>query len=236
MPDNDIFIFGASDHARVIIDIVELEGRYRIRGLLDTYKPKGMEVAGYPILGAEEDLPALMLKYGVHQGILGIGDNWTRRRITRRLQELASDFKFVNAIHPSARVTRDAKLGPGTVVMAFSYVGLNTTVEEGSVIATRSMLEHDGAMGPFATLGAGTVTGGRVTLGACAAVCLGVTIIHGISVGDHTVIGSGSTVIDDIPDHAVAYGSPARVVRRRRPSDTYLHMRSESARSAQGGH
>ena len=59
MSDRDIFIFGASDHARVIIDIIELVGRYRIVGLFDSYKPKGFRAGGYEVLGNERDLAEL---------------------------------------------------------------------------------------------------------------------------------------------------------------------------------
>jgi acetyltransferase-like isoleucine patch superfamily enzyme len=38
--------------------------------------------------------------------------------------------------------------------------------------------------------------------------------VIGASVGAGCVIGANSVVLDDIPDHSVAVGSPARVVRR----------------------
>ena len=38
----------------------------------------------------------------------------------------------------------------------------------------------------------------------------------------HTIIGAGSTVLEDIESHKVAYGSPARVIRGRNPGDKYL--------------
>ncbi len=34
-------------------------------------------------------------------------------------------------------------------------------------------------------------------------------------------IGAGSTVVSDMPDGVVAYGSPCRVIRRRNPADNY---------------
>ena len=88
--------------------------------------------------------------------------------------------------------------------MARCYVGLNTRIGEGAVIATNSIFEHDGVMGDYSTLGAGSTTGGHVTLGKGTAVCLDVTIIHGIRVGAETVGGAGSTGIDDLPPYVVA--------------------------------
>jgi acetyltransferase-like isoleucine patch superfamily enzyme len=41
----------------------------------------------------------------------------------------------------------------------------------------------------------------------------GVVVCPGVSIGRGSVIGAGSVVLEDIPDHSVAVGTPARVVR-----------------------
>lgn len=41
----------------------------------------------------------------------------------------------------------------------------------------------------------------------------GATILPGVCVGRHAVIGAGSVVTKDIPDYAVAVGNPARVIK-----------------------
>ena len=41
-----------------------------------------------------------------------------------------------------------------------------------------------------------------------------VTVLKGVTIGDHCVIGTGSLVTEDIPDHSLAAGRPARVIRR----------------------
>ncbi len=44
-----------------------------------------------------------------------------------------------------------------------------------------------------------------------------VTVGPGVRIGRNTVVGAGSLVLRDLPDHAVAFGSPAVVVRRTEP-------------------
>jgi acetyltransferase-like isoleucine patch superfamily enzyme len=41
----------------------------------------------------------------------------------------------------------------------------------------------------------------------------GVTVLSGVKIGSHCVIGAGSVVTKDIPDHCLAAGSPARPIR-----------------------
>lgn len=39
------------------------------------------------------------------------------------------------------------------------------------------------------------------------------TILPGITIGEHAMIGAGSVVTKDVPDHALVLGNPARVIR-----------------------
>ncbi|MEY8355649.1 sugar O-acetyltransferase [Lachnospiraceae bacterium 54-53] len=41
----------------------------------------------------------------------------------------------------------------------------------------------------------------------------GVQIHPGVTIGDHSVIGAGSVVTEDIPSNVVAFGTPCRVIR-----------------------
>ncbi|WP_460399940.1 sugar O-acetyltransferase [Actinophytocola sediminis] len=42
----------------------------------------------------------------------------------------------------------------------------------------------------------------------------GVLVCPGVTIGENTVIGAGSVVIHDVPDHVFAAGNPARVIRQ----------------------
>lgn len=44
-----------------------------------------------------------------------------------------------------------------------------------------------------------------------------VTVLPGVTIGDNSVIGAGSTVTKDVPANCVAVGVPARIVRQLKP-------------------
>ncbi len=50
----------------------------------------------------------------------------------------------------------------------------------------------------------------RVEIGDYAWVAADVTVTRGVRIGAHSIVGARSVVTDDIPDHRVAVGSPAR--------------------------
>jgi acetyltransferase-like isoleucine patch superfamily enzyme len=49
-----------------------------------------------------------------------------------------------------------------------------------------------------------------VTIGDCVWVASDVTILRGVTIGEHSVIGTRSLVTRDIPPHTLAYGQPAK--------------------------
>jgi acetyltransferase-like isoleucine patch superfamily enzyme len=63
----------------------------------------------------------------------------------------------------------------------------------------------------------GIYSRGAVEIGNGTWIGASVTILDGVKIGKNCVIGAGSLVTKDIPDYAVALGSPAKVVQQRTP-------------------
>jgi acetyltransferase-like isoleucine patch superfamily enzyme len=56
---------------------------------------------------------------------------------------------------------------------------------------------------------------GGISIGDGAWLGTGVIVLSGVSIGKGAVIGAGSVVTHNVPDHAIAVGAPARVLRMR---------------------
>lgn len=54
----------------------------------------------------------------------------------------------------------------------------------------------------------------------------GVIIVPGITIGDHVVVGAGSVVTKDLPDHVVAVGNPCRVLREVNERDREYYFKN----------
>ena len=212
---DNIVIIGSSGHAKVIIDIVQQQGKYNIVGLLDRFRDVGEKTLGYPVLGKEEDLPELIKAHALKGAIVAIGDNFVRSKVVAHIKEIIPDLPFVSAIHPKASIAMEVSIGEGTVVMAGVSINACSSVGRFCILNTNSSLDHDSILEDFASLAPGATTGGNCRVGQFSAVSIGAVLIHGIHVGEHTVIGAGSLVMKSIESFVVAYGTPARAIRNR---------------------
>lgn len=219
---NNIIIVGCSGHAKVVIDIIEQENKYKIIGILDRLDNVGINVYGYSVIGTEEDLPLLVNKHNIVGGIIGIGDNFIRRKVSKRIKEIASTFQFINAIHPSSTVGKNVKMGVGNVLVAGARVNADAIIGDHCILNTNSSLGHEGIMKNYSSLSSNATIGGGAVIGECSIVALSATVLHNRKIGEHTVIGSGSLVVKDIPENVVAFGSPSKIIRKRNPGDRYL--------------
>ncbi|WP_405400991.1 NeuD/PglB/VioB family sugar acetyltransferase [Maribacter sp. Asnod2-G09] len=218
----NVIIFGASGHGSVVLDCLEKEGKYNVVGFVDSFKQKGTSINEYQVLGSEIDLPFLIDRFNIVGGIVAIGDNWIRKLIVDKIFKIVPNFSFINTIHPKAILGKDILLGCGNVFMPGAIVNANSIVHDFCIINTNSSLGHDGIMDSYSSLAPSVCTGGNLKLGRFSAVSLGVNIINGIEIGQHTVIGAGSLVVDHFGDNVLAYGSPARIVRKRAAGEPYL--------------
>jgi sugar O-acyltransferase (sialic acid O-acetyltransferase NeuD family) len=218
----NILLFGGGFHANSCSDIIEKEGKYHIVGIIDSQAPIGSELYGYKVVGRQEELLELIAKYDIKGGCISIGDNYSRHFVWKFVTSLVPDFNFINAIHPSVCIGRNAKLGKGLVMMAGVIVNAEAVVEDFCILSTGARLEHNCYMAEFSHLSAGSITGGKVRIGKFSTITLGVIIIDRTNIGENTVVGSGSLVLADLPDNVVAYGTPAKVIRSRKPGEKFL--------------
>jgi sugar O-acyltransferase (sialic acid O-acetyltransferase NeuD family) len=217
-----IVLAGSSGHAKVIIDIVEKEGRYKIVGLVEALGSVGEGTLGYGVLGVEKDLPKLIVEHDLKGIIIAIGDNSIRAQVAAKIVDICPELPLVCAVHPSASIGKTATIGVGTVVMAGAVVNPGCAIGKLCIVNTKASLDHDSVMEDFSSLAPGVTIGGNCRIGSYSAVSIGAVLRHGITVGEHCVIGGGSIVLKDVDSFSVAYGAPAKKVRDRQKGDKYL--------------
>ena len=218
-----LFILGTSGHAKVILDIAKSMNSYDEIFFLDPSKDSGELINGISVAGSEDNLDTIVNRdFSNIEIAIGIGDNSIRNKIFEKLNSKFPTLKYAVLIHPSAVVSDSAIIGEGTVVMPCAVVNANSTIGRFSIVNTKASVDHDCSIGDFVTLAPGVTLGGNVKVDNYSAICLGASVVHGISIGKENVIGANSLVLKNIDDYGVDYGNPCKFIRKREHGESYL--------------
>jgi sugar O-acyltransferase (sialic acid O-acetyltransferase NeuD family) len=217
-----LLLIGSSGHASVLLDAIELSGLFTIAGYVDDTLAAGTIRRGYSILGPVAAAASICSEQLIDDVVIAIGDNWWRRKVYEDLICRHPKVKFPVIKHPSSWLSASAEIGQGAAILACSHIGPGSRVGDFCIVNTGSSIDHDCAMLRFASIAPGVFTGGLVQIGECSAIGVGTSISDRISIGDHTVIGTGAVVVRNIPNLVVAYGNPARVKRSRQEGEKYV--------------
>lgn len=209
-----LVIWGAGGHAKVVADIIRLRREYIIAGFLDDVANGSSpgEFLGAPLYYGLEGLDGLQ-RADVRFLIMGFGD--CRARLERGRVAQARGWSLATALHPSAVVAASAEVGAGTVVAAGAVINPEVRLGEHVIVNTSASVDHECVIGDGAHISPGARLAGRVTVGRATWIGIGATILPRVSIGADSEVGAGSLVLEDVPDGMIAFGSPARLVRRR---------------------
>lgn len=190
-----MYLYGASGHAKVVIDIINASG-IKIDGMFDDDN-------------AINELMSIPVGHhwsGESPIVVSIGNNLVRKQIVQKLQ-----CDFAKVIHPSAVISPNASIGDGTVVMQGAVVQSCAQVGEHCILNTGVTIDHECVINDFVHISPQATLCGNVHVGEGAWIGASAVIIPGVKIGRWCTIGAGSVVVNDMPDGAVAYGNPCRI-------------------------
>lgn len=193
-----MYLFGASGHAKVIMDILAASGQ-ELEGLIDD-NLEVKELLGISVLHGKTDLSPT---------IVSIGNNTARKKVVEKLH-----CEFATAIHPSAIVSKSASINKGTVVMQGAIIQADVKIGKHCIINTGASIDHECKLEDFVHISPHSTLCGNVSIGEGTWVGAGTTLIPGVKVGKWCIIGAGSVVTKDIPDGVLAVGNRCKVLKR----------------------
>lgn len=208
----DLLLIGGGGHCRSIIDSLNQNKEFLIKGIIDLEERIGEAVAGYPVIGHDGQLKKFYSKGYQHAVIsLGsIGNAQVRERIYKEIKEIGFILPII--VDKTAIVSPDVKISEGTFIGKGCI--LNTGVEIGkcSIINTGAIIDHDSSIGDFVHIAPGSVLSGSVVIKDNVHLGTNCTVIQNITINENTLIGAGSVVVKSIDKDLKAYGNPCKEV------------------------
>lgn len=206
-------IIGSGGHARVVYDILLHDKNMEIIAFVDnSFRGSHERIMRIPVVGDHSVLPELV-KQGIKGYIVAVGDNDIRAKHFATFLHMG--LEPINAIHPTAHLGHDVKIGRGVVVCANATICTGAVIKNNVIINTSAIIEHEDIVGEHAHIGPGASIAGRVSIEDGAFVGIGSVVKDSITIGTKAIVGAGSVVLGDIPPYTVAVGSPAKPLKTR---------------------
>lgn len=207
-----LLVYGASGHGRVVAEAATAAGWEVVGWADDDRDRRRAMVSGFPVLATgSAEVSRIATERGSAVAV-AVGDNAARRRLSESLRE--EGVELARIVHPSAVVSPSASIGAGTVVLAGAVVGVGAAIGDGVIVNTAATVDHDCRLGSWVHLSPGVHLGGTVRVGEGTRLGVGAVVSNDLSIGAWSVIGVGAAVVRSMEDRVVAYGVPARVIRR----------------------
>ena len=175
MSKESILLVGAGGHARACIDVIEQEGCFVVKGLVGLPCEVGSRILGYPVLGVDEDLPALL--GNCSNALIAVGQIKTpepRIRLSDVMQNNSCILPVI--VSPHAYVSPHSTLGAGTIVMHGAIINAGAVVGKSCIVNSLALVEHD------------------VVIADHCHIATAATINSGVHIGKGTFLGSNSSV------------------------------------------
>ncbi len=210
----DIFIIGAGGVGRetvcLIEDINHINCEWNILGFVDDDKSVyHKSINGYPVLGGIDFLN--QYNSDVY-AICTVSNGEIKKRVIDRIQN--PNVRFASLIHPSVIMSKYVEFGEGIIIQANNVLTSNIKIGNHVQVNPQCGIGHDVVIEDYASLYWNVNLSGFVKISEGVILGSKSIVIQNKRVGQYSIIGANSTVIDDIPDHCVAVGSPAKPIKK----------------------
>ena len=127
--------------------------------------------------------------------------------------QLSEEYKKYGLEKPKLEIENKVTIGSGTVISAAQHILIkkNVLISQHCFIGDHDH-EYKNINIPIRHQGLRNVR--PVVINEGAWIGANVTVCSGVTIGKNSVIGANSVVKEDVPDYAVAAGSPAKVIKR----------------------
>lgn len=187
----DLYLIGGGGHCRSCIDVIEMEGKFQIKGIFDIQENVGKTVLGYPIIASDDEIGKFINDSNYFLITIGqIKTSEMRVRFYNQLKEL--NAKFATVISPRAYVSKHARVGEGTIVLHDVLVNANAEVGKNCILNTKCLIEHDVEVGDHCHISTASVVNGGCVVKMSSFIGSNAVLRQGLIVHEGTLIQAGS--------------------------------------------
>lgn len=201
-----LVLVGGGGHCKSVIEAAESAG-YSILGVLDMPEEVGKTILSTKVIGTDDDIPAYVDKAEFVITVGSIKNPAVRIKLYNKVKEAGG--KLATVIASTARVSKYAEIGEGTVVLHQAFVNAGAKIGSNVILNTFSNIEHDAEIGDQCHISTGAMINGYCKVGENCFIGSQSVLANGVSISNDIIIGAGSFVRKNLLEKGIYAGNPA---------------------------
>lgn len=197
-----LIVMGFGGHARSVADVALALG-FKTLVFVDEQAREGEMFLDFPVLKSfTPDDPKAWCVFAAS------GNGLVRQAQTKLIEQ--QGWQLVSLVAPSATLGVGCLIDDGVFVGQQAHIGPMAKVGRGSIINSGAVVEHECAVGEWAHVSVNATMAGRSRLGDHSMLGAGSTVIDNVTVTQHVVVGAGALVHKNVVNSGVYAGVPAK--------------------------
>lgn len=212
----EMIFWGCGGQAKILKECLE-HSEYKLVALFDNNENLKSPFPNVPLYSGLNGFPKWMSTRTSIKEIcflVAIGGDRGKERLEIQTFLESQGLTPLTAVHPSAFVSRDVKIGKGSQILAHSTVGVEVSVGQACIINTAASVDHECYLDDGVHIAPGAHLAGCVRIEKYAFIGTGAVIIPRIKIGEGAIVGAGAVVIRDVLPYTVVVGNPAKFLRK----------------------
>ncbi len=201
---DDLIIIGAGNVGGFLALNQDLfDKKYNIIGFLDDDETKiGKQFWNIPVLGKIEDIN----NYKDASIVIGISNPIAKRKI---LDKIGSNYHFPNFIASNAWISNEVIVGKGVIIYPGVSINHESEINDFVVINMNCAIGHNSIIEKCCSLAPSVSFGGFSHVESYVQIGIGSSTIQQIRIGECSIIGGQSILINNVEAYSLYTGVPA---------------------------
>lgn len=198
----EITLYGAGGHCYSAIDLIRSLREFEPIIIVDD-NPNDNTILNVPVKKADVN------NFKTDFFCISIGNNQVRKKIAKEM----GDLNFPSFIHNSVVAFPSVRIGRGTLVHPAAVLDADVILGDFCIVNNNATISHNASIGKYCHIAINAAIAGGVKVGEGSLIGAGACILPELVIGKWVTVGAGSIITKDIPDYAVVYGNPAKIMR-----------------------
>lgn len=215
-----VVILGGTGAGMIAASIINRKSNLEVLGFLNDNINNGKKIGRnkkkYEVIGNTNDINKVLENKNTYAFVAYEGISNPHRSYEAWKSLDIPKSKYINIIDDMSVMPEGfSEIGVGVMFAPFAQISPDSKISDNCMLLGNAFVGHDSFIDEFSHITTNSVVGAHVHVGKGVTIGMNSTIRGRVKIGDFSLVGAGSVVLEDVPPNTIVAGNPAKVIKKR---------------------